>query len=255
MNSVLEVKSINKSYISRRNYIHVIKDVSFQIHKGECLGLIGESGCGKSTIAKIITRLEAVDSGKIFLDGKDITHVEGKALREMYKEIQMVFQAPVESFNPRIKLGDGIMESMINQGISRLEAKKRANECLEMCGLAEGFFNKYPHQVSGGECQRASIARAIAIKPKLLICDEITSALDVVIQAEILKLIEKLKNEMKMTCLLISHDIALVQEICDRVIVMNQGKLIEEGTPKEIIMNPQQEYTKKMIEAVFEVSL
>jgi peptide/nickel transport system ATP-binding protein len=255
MKSVLEVKKINKAYISRRDKVKAVKDVSFKIYEGECLALIGESGCGKSTIAKLITRLDVVDAGEILLNGKDITYIEGKALREIYEEVQMVFQTPVESFNPRFKLGDGIMESMINQGSSRLEAKKRVNECLKMCGLTEEFADKYPHQVSGGECQRASIARAIAIKPKLLICDEITSALDVTIQAQILKLIEKLKNEMSMACLLISHDIALVQEICDRVIVMNQGKLIEEGTPKEIIMNPQQEYTKKMIEAVFEVSL
>jgi len=255
MDSVLEVKDINKSYISRRKKIQAVKGVSFQIYKGECVGLIGESGCGKSTIAKMIARLEAVDSGKIFLDGNDITNARGRTLREVYKLVQMVFQAPAESFNPRFKLGEGIMESIINQGISRRKAKVRVGEYLEMCGLTKEFADRYPHEVSGGECQRASIARAIAIKPKLLICDEATSALDVTVQAQILKLMGQLKKEMDMTYLLISHDIALVQEICDRVLVMYQGQVIEEGTPNEIIMNPQHEYTKKMIDAVFEISL
>lgn len=253
MNSVLEVKDINKSYNSRGKKLQAVKDVSFQIYKGECLGLIGESGCGKSTIAKIITRLETVDSGKIFLYGNDVTHARGKALIQVYKTVQMVFQSPVESFNPRLKLGEVIMESMINQGISRKEAKVKAVQYLELCGLTKDFPDRYPHQVSGGECQRASIARAIAIKPKLLICDEATSALDVTVQAQILKLIEKLKKEMDMTYLLISHDIALVQEICDRVLVMYKGQIIEEGTPDEIIMNPQHEYTKKMINSVFNI--
>lgn len=255
MDSVLEVKEINKAYISRGKKIQAVKDVSFQIYKGECLGLLGESGCGKSTIAKMIARLEPVDSGKISLDGKDITYAAGKILRQVYRSVQMVFQAPLESFNPRLKLGEGIMESMINQGISRREAKVRVGEYLEMCGLTKAFANRYPHQVSGGECQRASIARAISIKPKLLICDEATSALDVTVQAQILKLMKELKQEMDMTYFLISHDIALVQEICDRVLVMYQGEVIEEGTPNEIIMNPQQEYTKKMIDAVFKISL
>jgi ABC-type glutathione transport system ATPase component len=255
VNSVLEVKNINKSYVAANKKVQAVKDVNFQVNKGECVGLVGESGCGKSTIAKMIARLETVDAGKIFLCGKEITYSTGKALRDVYKAIQMVFQDPTESFNPRLKLGEGIMESMINQGISRREAKVRAGEYLEICGLPKEFADRYPHQVSGGECQRASIARAIAVKPKLLICDEITSALDVTVQAQIVKLMGQLKNEMDMAYMLISHDIALVQEICDRVLVMYQGQVIEEGTPDKIITNPQHAYTKKLIDAVFEIGL
>lgn len=253
MDSLLEVKNIYKSYVKGRNRVQAVHDVSFKINKGESVGLVGESGCGKSTIAKLITGLETVDSGEIFLYGKDITHVTGKALRDVYKVVQMVFQASAESFNPRLRLGEGIMESMINQGISRGEAKRRAGEYLEVCGLSKEFADRYPHQVSGGECQRASIARAIAVRPNLLICDEATSALDVTVQSQIMQLMEQLKKETKMAYLFISHDIALIQGICDRVLVMYEGRLIEEGTPDDIIMNPQNDYTKRLIDSIFEI--
>jgi ABC-type oligopeptide transport system ATPase subunit len=255
MDSILEAKNINKIYVSGKKKVHAVQDVSFKIYKGECLGLVGESGCGKSTIARMITRLETIDTGIIYLNGRDITNAAGKELREIYKTVQMVFQSPVESFNPRLKLGESIMEGLVNQGLSRRESKKKAEEYLEICGLPKEFASRYPHQVSGGECQRASIARAIAVKPKLLICDEATSALDVTVQAQIIKLIGDLKTEMNIACLLISHDIALVQEICDRILVMYQGRVIEEGTPAEIIKNPQHLYTKKLIDAVFEIGL
>lgn len=253
MNSLLEVKKINKTYKARNREIHAVKDVSFEIFEGECLGLVGESGCGKSTIAKLISKLEDMDSGKIIFNGKDITNTSGRTMKYLYRELQMVFQSPVESFNPRLKLGESIMESMINQGISRKYAKARANECLEICGLNKEFADRYPHEVSGGECQRASIARAIAIKPKLIICDEATSALDVTVQQQIIELIKYLKKEMKMAYLFISHDIALVQEICDRIIVMKDGEVIEVGDTGEIIMNPQNQYTKRLIDSIYEI--
>lgn len=253
MNSLLEVNKINKTYKARNREIYAVKDVSFKIFEGECLGLVGESGCGKSTIAKLITKLEEIDSGSITFKGEDITNKSRRTMRDLYRELQMVFQSPVESFNPRLKLGESIMESMINKGISRKEAKARADECLEICGLKKEFAKRYPHEVSGGECQRASIARAIAIKPRLIICDEATSALDVTIQQQIIELIKYLKKEMKMTYLFISHDIALVQEVCDRVIVMNSGEIIEEGYTDEIIMNPQNEYTKRLIDSIYEI--
>lgn len=253
MNSILEIKRINKSYKVGSKKIQAIKDVSFRINKGECLGIVGESGCGKSTIARIITRLETVDTGEIILNGKDITYTYGKKLRKVYKTVQMVFQSPIDSFNPRHKLGDTIKEGLINQGMSRRAAKHKALEYLRMCGLSDDYVNRYPHQVSGGECQRASIARALALKPKLLICDEPTSALDVTTQAQIIKLMVQLKKEMEMAFLFISHDIALVQEICDRILVVYQGQLIEEGTTNEIIMNSKHVYTKRLIDAVLDI--
>ncbi len=251
MDSILEVKNIHKSYIKGKSRIQAVQDVSFKVYEGECLGLVGGSGCGKSTIAKIITRLQTVDKGKIFLNGKEITYATGKKLKDVYKEVQMVFQSPIDSFNPRLKLGEGLMESMMNQGISKGEAKKKAEEYLEICGLPKEFMNRYPYQVSGGQCQRASIARAIAVKPSLLICDEATSALDVTVQSQIVQLMEQLKKEMKMAYLFISHDIALVQEICDRMLVMDEGHIVEAGFPHEIIMNPKNDYTKKLIDSIF----
>ncbi|MGV8905186.1 MAG: ABC transporter ATP-binding protein [Acetobacterium sp.] len=251
MSVLLEVKNLKKSYLKGKTTITAVAGVNFLINKGECLGLVGESGCGKSTIARMITRLETADEGAIFLNEKDITRVKKRELRAIYQDIQMIFQMPLDSFNPRIRLGEGVMESMVNQGMSRRQAKKRAQECLETCGLTGDFADRYPHQVSGGECQRASIARAIAIHPQLLICDEATSALDVTIQAQILKMLGKFQKEMGMSYLFICHDLAIVQEVCDRVMVMCDGKIIEEGTPDEIIMNPKKEYTKKLIDSVF----
>ncbi|MBC3889060.1 ATP-binding cassette domain-containing protein [Acetobacterium paludosum] len=250
MSAVLEVRNLKKAYQKGKTEIVAVDGISFEINKGECLGLVGESGCGKSTTAKLITRLTAADEGEIFLNGKEITHVNTKELRDVYKDIQMIFQMPLDSFNPRIRLGESVMESMINQGMKRRQAKARAQECLANCGLSSDFADRYPHQVSGGECQRASIARAIANKPSLLICDEATSALDVTIQSQILKLLGQFQQKMGMSCLLICHDLALVQEVCDRVMVMFNGRIVEEGTPDEIIMNPREEYTKRLIDSV-----
>ena len=168
----------------------------------------------------------------------------------VYKKMQMVFQTPTESFNPRLKLGDGIAESLINHGMKKKEAMEQAGHLLELCGLEKEFAERYPYEVSGGQCQRAAIARAIAISPKLLILDEATSALDVTIQKEILELLEKLKTERNMTYLFICHDIALVQDFCDRVLVMYHGKIVEEGKPDEVIRNPKMDYTRRLIESV-----
>lgn len=251
MGVVLEVQHLKKTYKKGKNIISAVEDISFEVRKGECLGLVGESGCGKSTVAKMITGLESADQGDILFNGKAITGLNGKAQRAVYRDIQMVFQMPVDSFNPRIKLGEGIMDSMINQGVARNEAQARSYEYLKICGLSPEFADRYPYQVSGGECQRASIARAIAINPQLLICDEATSALDVTVQAQIVKLLAQFKKKAGMAQLMICHDLALVQEVCDRVLVMNNGRVVEEGTPDQIIMEPREAYTKKLIESVF----
>lgn len=251
MGTVIEVKQLKKSYKNGKTVIKAVEDVSFQIQAGECLGMVGESGCGKSTIAKMLTCLETADEGEIFLNGSEITRLRGKALRSVYQQLQMVFQMPADSFNPRVRLGEGIMEGLINQGISRKAAKERALDYLKNCGLEPEFFSRYPHQVSGGECQRASIARAIAVKPSLVICDEATSALDVTVQEQIIKMLKRIKTEMNISYLFICHDLALVQEICDRVIVMYQGRIVEEGSPDEIILHPKEDYTKKLIDSIF----
>ena len=227
-----------------------VDDVSFELRQGECRGIVGESGSGKSTIVKMITHLQSITEGNVILKGKDITNVKGKELREVYKDIQMVFQMPMESFDPRRTLGDGIGESLRNMGLSRKETRERVEKLLERCGLDKEYADRYPHQVSGGQCQRAAIARALAVEPSVLICDEATSALDVTVQKQILKLLMELKQKENFSFLLICHDLALVQAFCDRVLVLYHGETVESGTPDEIINHPKMDYTKKLIDSV-----
>ena len=168
----------------------------------------------------------------------------------MYRNIQMVFQDPVSSFDPRRTLGDGVGESLRNQGMSREKAQKRAEQLLEQCGLPSAFAARYPHEVSGGQCQRAAIARALAIEPQILICDEATSALDVTVQKQIMDLLDALRKEKQLTILFICHNLALVQSFCERVLVMKEGKMVEEGIPDEVIWHPQHAYTRLLVESV-----
>ena len=251
MKPILQVENLTKEFENDgRPAYRAVDDVSFTLNAGEKLAIIGESGSGKTTVVNMITRLVDTTKGKIILDGEDITHLTGKKLREVYRKMQMVFQTPVESFDPRCTLGDGITESLINNGFSKKEALEECEKLLKACGLPAKFINRYPHEVSGGQCQRAAIARAIAIRPKLLILDEATSALDVTVQADILNLLTKLHDEMDMSYLFICHDIALVQNFCDRVLVMYKGKIIEEGIPNDVIKNPKNEYTQNLINSV-----
>ena len=247
---ILKADHLKKIFVSGKKSTTAVDDVSFELARGECLGIVGESGSGKSTIARMLTHLEGVTEGQIFLKGKDITHIRGKALREIYQDMQMVFQMPMESFDPRCTLGDGIGESLRNMGITRAETRKRVENLLERCGLDKEYADRYPHQVSGGQCQRAAIARALAVSPEILICDEATSALDVTVQKQILDLLTELKQKENLSFILICHDLALVQEFCDRVLVLYHGKTVECGTPDEIINHPKMEYTKKLIDSV-----
>ena len=247
---ILEAQHLKKVFISGKKSMTAVDDVSFELRQGECLGIVGESGSGKSTIVKMITHLQSITEGNVILKGKDITNVKGKELREVYKDIQMVFQMPMESFDPRRTLGDGIGESLRNMGLSRKETRERVEKLLERCGLDKEYADRYPHQVSGGQCQRAAIARALAVEPSVLICDEATSALDVTVQKQILKLLMELKQKENFSFLLICHDLALVQAFCDRVLVLYHGETVESGTPDEIINHPKMEYTKKLIDSV-----
>lgn len=250
---VLRVENIRKTFIRGTTRFVAVDDVSFHIDEGECVGLVGESGCGKSTIAKIITHLTEPDQGTISLLGKDITKARGKTLRNMYREMQMVFQMPTDSFNPRIKIGRSIEEVMINYGRSRGEATKRMLELLDLVELKREYKDRYPHQLSGGECQRAAIARALAIQPKLLICDEATSALDVSVQAQIVELMKRLQKEMNLSYLFICHDLALVKHLCQRVFVMHRGSIVESGKTEDVICNPGHPYTKMLLSSIFPI--
>lgn len=253
MEPVLRVQDLAKTF-SRggQTDLNAVNGISFELLPGECLGIIGESGSGKTTAVNLITRLLDATAGKIFLDGEDITGISGRELRGVYRKMQMVFQSPTDSFDPRRTLGDGIGERLRNSGMSRKEAKRETERLLEMCGLTAEFAGRYPHEVSGGQCQRAAIARALAVKPRLLICDEATSALDVTTQKEIMELLNGLRREQggRLSILFICHDISLVQSFCDRVLVMYRGDIVEQGTPDEVICRPRNEYTGRLIDSV-----
>ena len=253
MEPILKVENLTKVFTRKgQPDFTAVDHIGFELYPGECIGLIGESGSGKTTVVNMITRLTDATKGSIVLDGEDITKMSGRELRMAYRKMQMVFQTPTDSFDPRCTLGDGIGESLRNLGMSRAETKQEVARLLTECGLTPEFADRYPHQVSGGQCQRASIARALAVKPKLLICDEATSSLDVTIQKEIIALLNELRWQRgaKLSILFICHDIALVQQFCNRVLVLYRGKIVEQGVPDEIIRNPKDAYTKRLIESV-----
>lgn len=251
MEAILKVSDLTKMFENRKKIeFYAVDHVSFQVMPGQTVGIVGESGSGKSTLAKLLCCLEEPTEGQIRLCGQEIGKRKGKKRREMYRKLQMVFQDPVSSFDPRRTLGDGIGESLRNHGMSREEARKRVELLLEQCGLPEEFAGRYPHEVSGGQCQRAAIARALAIEPQLLICDEATSALDVTVQKQIMELLDRMRKEKNLTILFICHNLALVQSFCDQILVMKQGKIVEEGKPEEVIRHPQHAYTKQLVESV-----
>ena len=250
MEKILEVKNLRKTFYKSRSIFPAVEDVSFHLMRGECLGLVGESGCGKSTTARLIAGLLEPDRGSVRLEGEEILGLKGKKKQAVYTKLQMVFQTPQDSFDPRCTLGDGIMESMRNRGMKKDQARERMYRLLEQVELDRSFGERYPHEVSGGECQRAAIARALAVDPRLVICDEATSALDVTVQAQIVELLKRLQKERKLSLLFICHDLALVQHMCQRVLVMYQGKIIEQGTPDEVIQYPKEAYTRILVDSV-----
>ena len=236
---ILTATNLKKVFRSGRDEFEAVKDVSFSIHQGECFGLIGESGSGKSTVAKLISGLENPTQGSVSFYGKNM---------------QMVFQDPIMSFSPRMTILDSLCEGVrYRTRLTRKEQEKRAYEVLEQVGLKKEYAEKFCYELSGGECQRAAIGRAIMIKPELLICDEVTSALDVSVQAQIIQLLKTLGAELKMAYLFISHDLALVSGLCDNVAVMYQGEIVEMGTVRDVIDHPQKDYTKQLLNSVLSV--
>ncbi len=256
---VMRVENLSTWYPKERNffgkvthYLKALNDVSFEVRKGECLGLVGESGSGKSTLSKTIMRLEEAQNGSVFYKNENILNYDTKRLRKLRKSLQIIFQDPYSSLNPRLTVGYAIAEPMIVHKIvsSKLEAKNRAIDLLKTVGLEEKHYSRYPHEFSGGQRQRIVIARALALEPEFLICDECVSALDVSVQAQIINLLIELKEKFGLSYIFISHDLAVVQFISDRIMVMKEGSIVESGDSKSIIQTPKSPYTKKLLSSI-----
>jgi peptide/nickel transport system ATP-binding protein len=256
---ILQVKNVKTYFpISKgvfgksTEYVKAVDDVSFDVYPGETLGLVGESGCGKTTLGRTILRLIEPTAGEIIYNGKNIAELSAKELREIRKDMQIIFQDPYSSLNPRITIGEAIMEPMKVHGIlgNDKERKDRVLELLSRVNMPAEHFYRYPHEFSGGQRQRICIARALALNPQFIICDESVSALDVSVQAQVLNLLNELKKEFKFTYIFISHDLSVVKFMSDRMVVMNKGKIEEMGYADDIYSNPQTEYTRKLISAI-----
>jgi len=255
---LLQARHLNKTYRQRSgalglntSSIHALDDVSLQLKQGTTLAVVGESGSGKSTLARGLLRLLPLDSGEVIFDGKDFLALDKAALRVARRHIQMVFQDPFASLNPRMRVGDIIAEGLVIHRIGTAQQQhEKVVQMLEKVGLHADDARKYPHQFSGGQRQRIGIARALILQPKLLICDEPVSALDVSVQAQILLLLKQLQQEMGLSYLFITHDLRVVRHIADDVLVMQKGKVIEQGSVETIYNAPQQKYTQQLLSAI-----
>jgi peptide/nickel transport system ATP-binding protein len=242
-----------KSFFGKaKSWVKAVDDVSFKLYPGETLGLVGESGCGKTTLGRTILKLIEPTDGVIVLNGENITGYSNKSMRRLRKDAQIIFQDPYSSLNPRITIGEAIMEPMRVHKVcdNEMQRKQEVLELLVKVGLDPNQFNRYPHEFSGGQRQRICVARSIALKPKLVICDESVSALDVSVQADVLNLLNELRDEFGLTYLFISHDLSVVKFMSDRMIVMKEGKIEEEGLADEIYANPKTEYTRSLINSI-----
>ena len=254
---MIEVKGLTKIYSSGilgRDKKLALSDVSFSVENGETLGVIGESGCGKSTLAMILSKLLGATSGSILLGGRDVSKLSRKETKDYHKKVQIIFQNPETALDPRMKIEKCILEAIRNYKIKKRgspEEKKLLEELMEMVGLQREHLNRYCWELSGGQIQRAVLARVIALEPELLIADEPTSMLDVSVQAQIISLIRSLQNRLNFAMLFISHDLDVVRAVSDRVIVINQGSVIETGTTQEVFETPKQEYTQNLLRAFY----
>lgn len=255
---ILKIKNLDKYYLENKiwlnkpNSFKALDKINLELYQGETLGLVGESGCGKSTLVKTIVQIENASSGSIYYNGADVTKLSDLALKKYRKDVQLIFQDPNSSLNPKKTIGSLIMEPMIVHGIDNAQASlhEQCIELLENVGLEKNDFYKYPHELSGGQKQRVGIARAISLKPKILICDESVSALDVSVQAQVLNLLNELKLKLKLTYIFISHDLSIVRYMADKIIVMKNGKFNEIGFSEEIYNSPKTNYTKELINSI-----
>lgn len=253
---VIEVKNLKKYFPTSRGMLHAVDDVTFTIEKGRTLGVVGESGCGKSTLGRTIIHLHESTGGKIFLDGQDITNLSSKALKAAREKMQIIFQDPYSSLDPRKTVEATIREPLVvSRRFSKKEIERKTKELMELVGIDERLQTAYPHELDGGRRQRVGIARALALDPEFVVCDEPVSALDVSIQAQVLNLLKELQREKGLTYMFVTHDMSVVRHISDDICVMYLGQVVEKSPAKELFENPKHPYTKALLSAIPSVDI
>lgn len=251
MDNLVEVKNLKKYFRTSGGDLHAVDDVSFGIPKGSTLGVVGESGCGKSTLGRTIIHLLESTDGQIFFEGKDVTHVKGKELKKFRENAQIIFQDPYSSLNPRFTVKETILEPLIlSKKFSRSDLEAEANRLMDLVGIDRRLVLSYPHELDGGRRQRVGIARALALNPKFVVCDEPVSALDVSIQAQILNLIQDMQDKYELTFMFITHNLSVVRHVSDDICVMYMGNLVEKSPAKELFLHPLHPYTKALLSAI-----
>lgn len=264
MTNLIEVENLSVQFRfghafpwQQQKYVQAVTDVSLRMKRGEVTGLVGESGCGKTTLGRAILRLgpaaEATSSGRVIFDGRDLVPLEEKELRPLRRRLQIIFQDPAASLNPRMRVTEIIGSPLANFGMSRGDSDGRVRELMELVGLRGDQGSRFPHEFSGGQQQRIGIARALALNPEFIVCDEPVSSLDVSIQAQILNLLAELRERLGLTLLFVSHDLRVVRHLCDRIAVMYLGRIVEEGTAERIVEAPEHPYTRALVSAIPEV--
>ncbi len=253
--TLLRLENVSRTYEKKGQIIKALKPLSFDLTEGEILGIVGESGSGKTTLLKQVIGIEKPDTGRIILNGNEIDPTRRQDQKELYKSMQMIFQNAVMSFNPRRKICASMDENLKFLGGVSGKGKRREimAQYMEMVELDPSLLDRYPGELSGGQCQRAAIARALMIKPKILLCDEVTSALDVIVQDKIIELLTRLSRELSVSMIFICHDLALVSGFCDRVLVMKQGECVEQGNCEMVLSDPQNPYTKQLLASVLSI--
>ena len=254
MSELLRVENLKKYFQTPHGVLHAVDDVSFSLEKGTTLGVVGESGCGKSTLGRTILKLHEPTSGKIFFEDKDITAYSAKEMKRLRQEMQIIFQDPFASLNPRMTVSETIAESLIIQKLvdkrDKAAIDKKVREYMDLVGIAPRLVNSYPHELDGGRRQRVGIARVLALEPKFIVCDEPVSALDVSIRAQVLNLMQDLQEKFGFTYLFITHDLSVVKHISDEIVVMYLGKIVEKAPAKRLFQNPVHPYTKALLSAI-----
>ncbi len=255
MDEILQVRNLKKYFETRAGTLHAVDDVSFSIRRGETLGIVGESGCGKSTLGRTVQHLMDATDGQIFYKGQDVTHLSKKQTRDYMKNVQMIFQDPYSSLNPRMTVKQIIMEPLLIDGVRKKDAERQVREMMETVGIDARFENAYPNELDGGRRQRVGIARALILKPEFVICDEPVSALDVSIQAQILNLMQDLQDELGLTYIFVTHDLSVVRHISDHIAVMYLGQMVEYAQTDALFDHPSHPYTQALLASVPTIDL